>query len=203
MATPPQQARSIATEQKMLDAAEELLRGGDARKVTLENVVKLSGATVGSFYARFGSVEGLFEALKNRYRDVTYQTAIVQGLEKALQQPDLRSSVYQGLRTVIELAHREKKAISYFLAHPNLDRAEQVEQRKFIVGSMYKILQQHRGEIVRKDLRRASENISRIAYAVWIQVALQEPSEFIGRKTSLASVIELVTDMSYAYLTTE
>jgi hypothetical protein len=68
---------------------------------------------------------------------------------------------------------------------------------------MYKILQQHRGEIVRKDLRRASENIARIAYAVWIQVALQEPSEFIGRKTSLSSVIDTTTEMAYAYLTTE
>ena len=63
MANPPQQARSIATEQKMLDAAETLLKGGDSRLVTLENVVKLSGASPGSFYARFGCVEGLFEAL--------------------------------------------------------------------------------------------------------------------------------------------
>jgi AcrR family transcriptional regulator len=203
MATPPQQARSIATEQKMLDAAEELLKGGDSRQVTLENVVKLSGATVGSFYARFGSVEGLFEALKNRYRDVIYQTTIIQGLEKALQQPDLRSSIYQAFKAVIELAHQERKAIVYFLAHPDLDRAEQLEQRKFIVGSMYKILQQHREEIVRKDLCRANENVTRIAYAVWIQVALQEPSEFIGRKTSLASVINTTTEMAYAYLTTE
>ena len=203
MATPPQQARSIATEQKMLDAAEELLKSGDSRQVTLENVVKLSGASVGSFYARFGSVEGLFEALKNRYRDVTYQTAIIQGLEKALEQPDLRGAVHQAFRTVIELAHREKKAISYFLTHPDLDRVEQLEQRKFIVDSMYKILQQHRGEIVRKDLRRASENIARITYAVWIQVALQDPSEFIGRKTSLASVIDTTTEMAYQYLTNE
>ena len=203
MANPPQQARSIATEQKMLDAAEELLKGGDSRHVTLENVVRLSGASTGSFYARFGSVEGLFEALKDRFRNAVYQTTIIEGLEKALQQPDLRSSIHQGFKATIELAHRERNAISYFLAHPDLDRAEQLEQRKFIVASMYKILQQHRGEIVQKDLRRATENISRIAYAVWIQVALQEPSEFIGRKTSLASVIDTTTEMAYAYLTTE
>ena len=60
MPTPPKQQRSIATEQKMLDAAEELLQNGDAQHVTVENVVRESGATVGSFYARFGSVEGLF-----------------------------------------------------------------------------------------------------------------------------------------------
>ncbi len=203
MATPPRQARSIATEQRMLDAAEKLLKGGDSRQVTLENVVKLSGASTGSFYARFGSVEGLFEALKVRYRDAIYQTTIVEGLEKALKEPDLRGSLHQGFKAVIELAHRERNAISYFIAHPAVDRAEQLEQRRFMVGSMHKILQQHRGEVARKDLRRASENISRIAYAVWMQVALQEPSEFIGRKTSLSSVIDITTEMAYAYLTTE
>ena len=187
----------------MLDAADELLKGGDSRQVTLENVIKLSGASTGSFYARFGSVEGLFEALKGRYRDAVYQTTAVEGLEKALQQPDLRSSLHQALKAVLELAHRERSAISYFLAHPDLDRAEQLEQRKFIVESVYKILRQHRGEIARKDLRRASENIARVGSAVWMQVALQEPSEFVGRKTSLSSVIDTVTEMAYAYLTTE
>ena len=71
-ATPPLQARSIATEQKMLDAAEQLLQSGDSRQVTVENVTKLSGAKVSSFYARFGSVEGLFDALQDRFRVAVY-----------------------------------------------------------------------------------------------------------------------------------
>jgi hypothetical protein len=33
----------------MLDAAEELLHNGNAEQVTVESVVRLSGATVGSF----------------------------------------------------------------------------------------------------------------------------------------------------------
>lgn len=203
MATPPQQARSIATEQKMLDAAEELLRNGDARSVTLENVVKLSGTSVGSFYARFGSVEGLFEALRNRYREAVYQTAILEAYEKALQQTDLRSALYHSVKPTLELARREHVAVSYLLKNPTVDQAELVNQRKFMVDKTIEVLQKHRKEIKKKDLRRASENVSRIAHATWIHLALFEPSEFIGRKTSLTSVIELVTDMSYAYLTTE
>ena len=203
MATPPQQARSIATEQKMLDAAEELLKGGDSRQVTLENVVKLSGASVGSFYARFGSVEGLFEALRNRYREVVYQTAILEAHEKALNQTDLRSALYHSLKPTLEVARREHIAVSYLLRNPTADQVELVNQRKFMVEKTMEVLQKHRKEIKKKDLRRASENISRIAHATWVHLALFEPSEFIGRKTSLSSVIELVTDMSYAYLTTE
>ena len=203
MATPPQQARSIATEQKMLDAAEELLKGGDSRQVTLENVVKLSGASVGSFYARFGSVEGLFDALRDRYRDAVYLTAILEAYEKALQQTDLRSALYHSVKPTLEIARREHTAVSYLIRNPTVDQAELVNQRKFMVDKTLEILQKHRKEIKKKDLRRASENISRMAHATWVHLALFEPSEFIGRKTSLSSVIELVTDMTYAYLTTE
>jgi AcrR family transcriptional regulator len=203
MATPPQQARSIATEQKMLDAAEELLKGGDSRQVTLENVVKLSGASVGSFYARFGSVEGLFEALRNRYREAVYQMAILEAYEKASQQSDLRSALHHSLKPTLELARREHIAISYLIRNPNVEQVELVNQRKFIVDKTLEILQKHRKVIKKKDLRRASENVSRIAHATWVHLALFEPSEFVGRKTSLTSVIDLVTDMSYAYLTTE
>ena len=203
MATPPQQARSIATEKKMLDAAEELLQTGGPRKVTLENVVKLSGATVGSFYARFGNVEGLFDALRDRYREVMYQSAILEAHENALQQTDLRSALHHSLKPTLELARREHAAISYFVKNPNVDQTELINQRKFMVEKTLEILQKHRAEIKKKDLRRASENVSRMAHATWVHLALFEPSEFIGRKTSLSSVIELVTDMTYAYLITE
>ena len=72
-----------------------------------------------------------------------------------------------------------------------------------MISAMHKILQQHQEEIVHKDLRRASENVSRMAYAMWTLIALEEPSMFAGRKTSLSSVIELTSHMAYAYLTTE
>jgi len=187
----------------MLDAAEELLRGGDSRQVTVENVTKLSGAKVSSFYARFGNVEGLFEALRNRYRNANYQSAILEAYEKALQQKDLRSALYHSVKPTLELARREHVAVSYFLRNPTVDQVELIDQRKFMVEKTLEVLKMHRNEIKKKDLRRASENISRIAHASWVHLALMEPSEFTGRKTSLSSVIDLVTDMSYAYLTTE
>lgn len=203
MATAPQQARSIATEQKMLDAAQELMRGGDSRQVTVENVTALSGAKVSSFYARFGSVEGLFDALQNRYRSAVYQTTILQAFENGLRQTDLRSSLIQVFKPLLELARRENIAISYFLTHPTVDQEARAEQRKFMISAMHKILRQHREEIAQKDLRRASENVVRMAFAMWTHLALEEPSTFTAHKTSLSSVIETTTQMAYAYLTVE
>ena len=48
-----------------------------------------------------------------------------------------------------------------------------------------------------------TENVFRLAYAMWTHVALDEPSDFFGRKTSLSSMVDLTTQMAYAYLTTE
>jgi len=66
----------------MLDAAEQLLHNGNAEQVTVESVVRLSGATVGSFYARFGNVEGLFEALHQRYLTSLYESKIFEALNQ-------------------------------------------------------------------------------------------------------------------------
>ena len=139
MATPPKQARSIATEQKMIDAAQELMRRGDSRQVTVENVTKLSGTKVSSFYARFGSIEGLFDAIQKRHRDAFNETTILQGYERALKQPDLRSALLQVFKPVIEFARRENKAINYLLLYPNVDDAAVVAQRKTFVTYLHQI----------------------------------------------------------------
>ena len=42
-----------------------------------------------------------------------------------------------------------------------------------------------------------------MVYQSWVGLILLEPSKFVGRKTSLSSVIDTTTQMAYAYLTTE
>ncbi|MEI8161402.1 MAG: TetR/AcrR family transcriptional regulator [Actinomycetes bacterium] len=200
MSSPPQQARSIATEKKMLDAAEELLQSGDARNVTLENVVKLSGASMGSFYARFGSVEGLFEALHQRYLDSIYSTELLEAMATSRDQPDLRSALHHTIKTLLQFGVKKRRLLSYFITQ--LDHAG-LETRRAGINTVHEILKAHRSEVVHKDLRRASINTSRLIYQTFIGIILLEPSEFDGRKTSLASIVETTTQMAYLYLTNE
>ncbi len=192
--------RSIATEQKMLDAAEELLSNGDAQHVTVENVVRLAGATVGSFYARFGNVEGLFEALHQRYLTSMYESKIVEALNQSIDQPDLKSGLRHGCKILLEFAYEKRKLFAYFITHPSDDA---LAIRQVGVESMLNNLKAHRSEVTHKDLRRASENATRLIYQAILGVVFLEPSEFIGRKTSLSSVIDSTTQMAYAYLTHE
>ena len=192
--------RSIATEQKMLDAAEELLSNGDAQHVTVENVVRLAGATVGSFYARFGNVEGLFEALHQRYLTSMYESKIVEALNQSIDQPDLKSGLRHGCKILLEFAYEKRKLFAYFITHPSDDA---LAIRQVGVESMLNNLKAHRSEVTHKDLRRASENATRLIYQAILGVVFLEPSEFIGRKTSLSSLIDSTTQMAYAYLTHE
>ena len=97
----------------MLDAAEELLRNGDAQNVTVENVVRDAGATVGSFYARFGSVEGLFEALHTRYLTSLYESKIIEALNQSMEQPDLKSGLRHGCKILLEFAYEKRKLFVY------------------------------------------------------------------------------------------
>jgi AcrR family transcriptional regulator len=200
MPKPPIQLRSIATEQKMLDAAEELLHNGNAYQVTVQNVVQLAGATVGSFYARFGSLEGLFEALHNRYLTSMYESKILEALGQSIEEPDLKSGLRHGCKTLLEFAYEKRKLFAYFITHPSDDA---VAIRQIGVESMMSTLKAHRSEVVHKDLRRASENTTRLIYQAVLGLIFLEPSEFVGRKTSLSSVIDTTTQMAYAYLTTE
>jgi len=184
----------------MLDAAEELLLAGDTRQVTVENIVKLSGATVGSFYARFGNVKGLFDALHNRYLNAIYESTLLEALTKGTEQPTLEGALRHTVKTMLEFGHQRRRVLFYFITQATDDG---LEIRRHAADNMHEILKAHRGEIIFKDLRRASENTARLIYQMFVGVILQEPSDFIGRKTSLSSVIETTTRMAHTYLTTE
>jgi AcrR family transcriptional regulator len=200
MVTPPKQARSIATEQKMLAAAEDLLQNGDPRHVTVENVVRLSGATVGSFYARFGNVDGLFEALHKRYLDTIFESKILEAVNLSIEQPDLKSGLRHGFKTILEFGYNNRKLLAYFITHPSDDA---LAIRLFAVEAMLNNLKAHRSEVAHKDLKRASENATRLVYMAFIGVIFLEPSEFTGRKTSVSNLVDIYTQMAYLYLTNE
>lgn len=71
----PQQERSQKTLERLLDAAEALIREGGLEAVTVPSVVKRAGSSVGSFYARFGDKNALLETLHQRACEQTVVTA--------------------------------------------------------------------------------------------------------------------------------
>ena len=64
---PPRQRRSHESLERILDAAESLIRERGFDNMTIAEVVQRSGSSVGSIYARFSNKVGLLEAVQVRY----------------------------------------------------------------------------------------------------------------------------------------
>jgi AcrR family transcriptional regulator len=63
----PKQARSEATLQRLLDAAEALIEEGGSSEVAIPEIVRRAGSSVGGFYARFRDKNELLRALEERF----------------------------------------------------------------------------------------------------------------------------------------
>ena len=65
----PAQQRSRETMDRFAEAAEELLKEKRFEEISIQDIVRLSGRPIGSFYARFGSKEALLPLLYDRYHE--------------------------------------------------------------------------------------------------------------------------------------
>lgn len=71
----PQQARSQATLERLLDAAEHLIETRGVSGLTISAIVKRARSSVGAFYARFGDKESLLRCLFERFYEQAQATA--------------------------------------------------------------------------------------------------------------------------------
>ncbi|MXP41154.1 TetR family transcriptional regulator [Altererythrobacter soli] len=59
----PQQKRSLAATQRMLEAGRELLNDRDIDQISVQDIVRVAGTSVGSFYHNFGTKDRFFATL--------------------------------------------------------------------------------------------------------------------------------------------
>lgn len=69
--SPPQQARSRASERRLLAAARRVLAAKSFDRVSVAEIAAAAGLTVGGFYSRFASKEALLERLEREVIDET------------------------------------------------------------------------------------------------------------------------------------
>lgn len=65
--TRPKQARSQETQERLLDAAEQLIEEKGLADVSIPEIVRRAGSSVGGFYARFRDKDALIRALEERF----------------------------------------------------------------------------------------------------------------------------------------
>lgn len=65
----PKQRRSQETLYRILDATEAILEEKNFEEISVSEIVKLAGSSIGSFYARFENKESLLRALDERFTE--------------------------------------------------------------------------------------------------------------------------------------
>jgi AcrR family transcriptional regulator len=151
---PPQQRRSQESLERILDAAETLIRERGFEQMTIAEVVLRSGSSVGSLYARFRDKTALLRAVQVRYH-ARVENAIA--AEFSGDHPQDECLEDAGRRVVTVLC-------DYLLHEPGLFRAF-ILQAVFDPGvraqgeaanakrreRVAAVLQQHRAEIRHED----------------------------------------------------
>lgn len=72
---PPQQARSQQTLERLLDAAEQLVDERGIEGITVAEVARRAGSSVGAFYSRFSDKDALVRTMFQRFHEQALATA--------------------------------------------------------------------------------------------------------------------------------
>jgi AcrR family transcriptional regulator len=203
---PPRQRRSHESLERILDAAESLIRERGFDAMTIAEVVQRSGSSVGSIYARFHNKVGLLQAVQVRYH-ARVQNSIFAAFRGGHPRDE---SLTEAVARIVDVLSR------HVLSDPQLFRAF-VVQAVFEPGvrvqgeaanaerrnKVVEILMSHRDEIRHPDPGQAARWLySMLMAALRERVTYGEKAELSGDFADDAFVSEL-TRTAACYLSCE
>ena len=199
----PLQPRSVASTNRMLDAAEALLAEGGHDALTVEAVIAKSGTSAGAFYARFGDRAGMLEAMHARFLDRIH--AFTEALVVEAQgRSSLAESVGVLVAGVLTVARDDRDSLVFFVVFNAFDkqlrgqgiRAKVGFARAFAAG-----VSRHRREIAHPNPDLAVDVAFRMLMAMFVQQVMFAPREVTGRAISHRAMTAEIVRCLVAYLT--
>ena len=202
MKRPPSQARSVASTNRMLDAAESLFAAGGAEAVTIEAVVRQSETSVGSFYARFINRDGLLAAMHGRFIE-NFETEAKAAIAVAVRQPTIERALLSFTKQAFESARRNRESILFFVATSATDtslRHPGLAANPGFAAAFAAVILPFRDQINHKKPELAIDITFRIFFAMFIQRALFTPREATGRAITDTVLAREITNCLILYL---
>jgi AcrR family transcriptional regulator len=202
MKRPPSQARSVASTNRMLDAAESLFAAGGAEAVTIESVVREAETSVGSFYARFSNRDGLLAAMHSRFIENFGMEAIA-AIAVALKQPTMERALASFTKQAFQSARRNRESILFFVATSATDtslRHQGLAANPGFAAAFAAVVLPFRERINHRNPEIAIDVAFRIFFAIFIQRALFTPREATGRAITDAALAKEITNCLILYL---
>ena len=201
---PPQQARSIESTTRMLDAAEALIAEGGPDALTVEAVITRAGTSTGAFYARFGDRLGLLAAVQERFLGRLRDAAAVQADELA-DVPDLRQTLAIMVEGFLATFRRNRNAFNAVMVQnrgvPDF-RARGARATESAAAQLRELLTERSEQISHPDLDLAADMVFRTLFALATQSVMMDEAEVTGRPLSDQQWVEETTHLLVAYLTT-
>lgn len=165
---PPKQRRSQESLERILDAAEDLIRQRGFEQMTIGDVVRRSGSSVGSLYARFEDKLALLQAVQVRYQ-ARVESAIAAEFGTASPEDEcLEDAARRIINVLCDYLLHEPELFRAFVLQAVLDPAVRAQgeamnaRRREHVTS---VLLQHRDEINHPDPEAAARWFYQICMA--------------------------------------
>ncbi len=174
----PRQQRSQEMVQKILDAASKVLVREGYDRATTNRIAKVAGISVGSLYQYFPNKESLVAALAARHSEAMW--AVYMRSAQALAGQPLAVAAAEHIRKDIAAHAVDPKLHKVFVEQvPRVGTLEKVDEigRK-VVGLIRSRLDQHKDEIVPKDLDMATFVVFHVSQAL-VRAAIVEHPEYL------------------------
>ena len=182
----PQQARSIESTERMLLAAEQLLRSGGADAVTVEAVIARAGTSTGAFYGRFGSRDGLLQAMHERFL-TGFRSQMHEALAHALEADSLRSALgmfIDGLFVHVR-THRNTLAFHVLVnATVPVMRSQGNQTTQTLTAMIEEIISHHTHDAPPERLTELADFVLRVLMGLSLQMLIFDDDEITGHAIS-------------------
>jgi AcrR family transcriptional regulator len=163
----------------MLDAGEELFLAGGSESLKLEAIIDRAGTSTGSFYARFGNMQGYLDALHDRSLvqiEDSLSPVIVQATQQTTLQDTLRILVEGSLKEL-----RRNRASLYYFAVAGTQAPHTRERgTAFVLGfreSLVRLTGRFMADPSSADARRRLDMMWRLFFAMGVQQVMFDPQE--------------------------
>lgn len=203
MVRKPQQARSILSMARMLDAAEALFAEGGVEALTVEAVVERSSTSVGSFYARFGDRNGLLEAMHERFLE-RLATGGQIAIQAAARQKKLVGALEVLITHIFAIVREYRNSARFFVMHRSTDvklRAQGIQANAFFARMFTDLVLRYQNEIAHAKPANAADVAWRMTFAMFAQQVMFENQEVSGAAISDKALVRELARCLTAYLT--
>lgn len=204
-ALPPRQQRSAQTLDRLLDAAESVIREEGIAELTVVKVVKRAQSSVGAFYRRFPDRDSLLFAIQERNHARARRLYDAQLEQLELGEASLEESLGKLFELRVRMVLKDAPLLHALVVQEALMPMFQDEGRKFYAycrSTMTHVLMSHRDEIAHPEPELAAEMVCRTWLGLMEQVILYgaTPFDTKGRSGDPATLVSEYTRAMMAYL---